>query len=102
LVDEDTGEVIAREVKLADSFRIRLRGLMFRRRFPSVKAMFLRFRKQGRHGVHTSFKRFPIYSVYPDQDFKVVRFARDSNPGTVDRARLRVGRRVLLEIEMLD
>jgi uncharacterized membrane protein (UPF0127 family) len=40
LIDEDTSEVIASEVELADSFWRRLRGLTLRRRFPPGKAMF--------------------------------------------------------------
>jgi hypothetical protein len=115
LVDEGTGEVIASEVELADSFWRRLRGLMFRRRFPSGKAMFFKFKKPGRHGVHMSFMWFPIDLVYLDSGFKVVEVRARLKPwrvhwpkaaakylielpaGVVNRTRVGVGRKILLE-----
>lgn len=72
LVDENSGKVVASEVELADTFWKRLRGLMFRRRFPQGKAMLFKFKKPGRHGIHMFFMRFEIDLVYMDSRFRVV------------------------------
>ena len=115
MIDEDTGKIIASEVELADSFWRRFRGLMFRRRFPSGKALFFKFNKLGRHGVHMSFVWFPIDLVYLDSSFKVVEVHARLKPwlmywlkavakylielpaGVATRVRIRIGHKILLE-----
>ena len=115
LIGEDTGKIIAGEVELADSFWRRFRGLMFRRRFPSGKALFFKFNKPGRHGVRMYFVRFPIDLVYLDSSFKVVEVRARLKPwrmywlkavakylielpaGVVTRVQIRIGHKILLE-----
>lgn len=115
LINEGTGKIIASEVELADSFLRRFRGLMFRRRFPPGKALFFKFNKPGRHGVHMSFVWFPIDLVYLDPGFKVVEVHTRLKPwrmhrpkavakylielpaGVATRVRIRIGHKILLE-----
>ena len=114
LIDEDTGKIIASEVELADNFWRRFRGLMFRRRFLSGKALFFKFNKPGRHGVHMFFVWFPIDLVYLDSSLKVVEVRARLNPwrmyrpkavakylielpaGVATRVRIRIGHKILL------
>ncbi len=115
LIDEDTGKIIAGEVELADSFWRRFRGLMFRRRFPSGKALFFKFNKPGRHRVHMYFVRFSVDLVYLDSSFKIVEVRARLKPwrvywpkavakylielpaGAVTRVQISIGHKILLE-----
>jgi uncharacterized membrane protein (UPF0127 family) len=72
LVDDDTGEVIAEDVEMADNFWRRFRGLMLRWNFRVGQAMLFKFNSPGRHSIHMFFVRFPIDLVYLDSDSRVV------------------------------
>ena len=115
MIDGDTDKIIAGEVELVDNFWRRFRGLMFRRRFPSGKALFFKFNKPGRHGVHMFFVWFPIDLVYLDSSFKVVEVRARLKPwrmyrpkavakylielpvGIATRVRIGIGHKILLE-----
>jgi len=114
-INEDTGEVVANEVELAEGLWRRLRGLMFRRKFLLGNALLFKFKKPGRHRVHTFFVRFPIDLVYMDSDLKVVEVRPCLEPwriyrpkaaaeylielpaGAAARANIEVGHKILLE-----
>ena len=115
LVDRTTGEILALEVKTADTFWGRLRGLMFRHKFPRGGAMLFKFQKPGRHSVHMFFVRFPIDLIYLNSDFRVVELRARLKPwrvyrpktaasylvelpaGTIARSRVGIGHKISLE-----
>jgi len=115
LEDKSTGSVIAREVKIADNFWRRFRGLMFKRKFRDGEALLFKFKRPGRHSVHTFFVRFPIDLAYLDSGFKVIEIRTCLKPwrvhtsrvdssylielpaGTVVRSGIEIGHKILLE-----
>ena len=96
LVDRTAGEILALDVELANTFWGRLRGLMFRRRFPHGRALLFKFRKPGRHSVHMFFVRFPIDLIYLNSDFKVVELRARLKPWRVYRPKTAVSHLVEL------
>lgn len=115
MIDRTSGEVLASEVELADTFWRRFRGLMLRRRFPRGRALLFKFNKPGRYGVHTFFVRFPIDLMYLDSDFRIVELRAWLKPwrmhksraaasylaelpaGTLRSAKVRVGHKISFE-----
>lgn len=63
-----SGEVIAERLTVANHYLERLRGLLFRSRFPSGEALFL----QRCGAIHTWFMAFSIDVAFLDEDFRVV------------------------------
>ncbi len=112
IVDEATGKAIASEVKLADGFFKRFRGLMLRKKLRGGEAMLFDFKRPGRHGVHMFFVTFPIDLVYLDSGGRVVEVRSRLQPwrihnskaestyllelpaGTVDKFRVGLGHRI--------
>lgn len=72
LVKESSGEVIAEELEIADSFWSRLCGLMFRRSFSEGEAIIFDLPKPRHFGIHTFFVFFSIDLVYLDSELKIV------------------------------
>lgn len=115
LVNLTTGELLASEVELADTFWRRFKGLMLRRKFQRGKALLFKFPKPGRRGVHMWFVRFSIDLVYLNSSFRVVELRMQLKPwrfyrpkstvnylielpaGTISRARVEVGHKISLE-----
>lgn len=115
LIDRTTGELLASEVELADTFWRRFRGLMLRGKFSPGKAMLFKFPKPGRRSVHMWFVRFSIDLVYLDSSFRVVELRAQLKPwrfyrpratvsylielpaGTISRVRVEVGHEISLE-----
>jgi len=87
LVDEDTGVVIARDVKVADGFFGRFRGLMLKREFYEGEALFFIFKRPGRNSVHTFFMKFPIDLIYLDSSYTVVEIRNFLKPWHLHRSR---------------
>lgn len=71
--------VLARQVKIADRFFSRLRGLMFRPPLPPGEALWLRPCK----GVHMFFMRFPLDVVFVDRNLQVVHLVENLQPWRV-------------------
>ncbi|MDL5361672.1 DUF192 domain-containing protein [Halalkalicoccus sp. NIPERK01] len=64
LVHRDLDIVIAGDVKVADSFLARARGLMFRRSVPEDYALVFEFGKPVTRSLHMLFVPFPIDAVW--------------------------------------
>jgi len=63
-------KLFADEVKIADSFLSRLRGLMFVKKLTAGGGILLK----NCSAVHCLFMRFPIDIVYLDKNMKVINF----------------------------
>jgi uncharacterized membrane protein (UPF0127 family) len=74
LVNQSTGETLARHVIRCDTFWRRLRGLMFRRRVMPDEAYLFVFRGESvlAASVHTLFVFCPISLIWLDARQKVV------------------------------
>ncbi len=77
LVNKTTGEILAEEVEIADSFWTRFRGLMFRRSFEFGNAILFEIPTPRKFGIHTFFVFFPIDLIYLDEDFDVLELKKD-------------------------
>ncbi len=80
LFDQDTENVIARNVEVADSFWTRFRGLMFRRKFREGDAMLFEFSETKKFSIHTFFVFFSIDLIYLDDDFTVLEIEKNLPP----------------------
>ncbi len=80
IVDKTNGKIVAEEVKVADSFWTKFRGLMFRKNFKCGEAMVFDFKKPARYSIHMFFVRFPIDLVYLDGSSKVVEIREGIRP----------------------
>jgi len=115
LVDLTTNKTLAGEIKLADTTWQRFRGLMFRCRFPTSRALLFKLPKPGRYSIHTFFVIFPIDLIYLDSGFTVVEFHAHLKPwhiyrpesianyiielpaGSIARAGVEIGHKVALK-----
>jgi uncharacterized membrane protein (UPF0127 family) len=98
------------DLRVADSFLARTRGLLGRKRLEPGEGLLIR----GTSSVHTHFMRFAIDVVFLDRDGRVLKLSRELRPwrfagsrgasdvvelpaGTCDRVDLREGVRLNLE-----
>ncbi len=72
-----TGQCIAEQVALANTFFKRLRGLMFRRRrLAPAEALWLR----PCNGVHTFWMLFAIDVIFLDRQLRIVKLVENMRP----------------------
>lgn len=71
-----TGETLADDVELADTYFTRLKGLMFRRELAAQKGLLLDPCPQ----IHTCFMRFDIDAVFVDKNGTVLYVAEKMKP----------------------
>jgi len=72
-----TGQCIAEQVVLANTFFKRLRGLMFRRRsLAPAEALWLR----PSNGVHTFWMLFAIDVIFLDRQLRIVKLVENMRP----------------------
>jgi len=72
----ETGQCLAEEVTLANTFLKRLRGLMFRRGLAEAEALWLR----PCNGVHTFWMLFAIDVIFLDQQLRIVKLVENMRP----------------------
>ena len=75
-IQQRTGEVLAEEIEMADTFFTRLKGLMFRKGLPAKKALLLTPCPQ----IHTCFMRFAIDAVFCNKEGEVLYVAEQMKP----------------------
>jgi len=77
LVNETRGQIVARWVRVCDTWWSRGRGLMFRRSLDSEEALWFQLDRPGRlaAAIHMFFVFFPIGVVWLDEEGKVVDLA---------------------------
>jgi uncharacterized membrane protein (UPF0127 family) len=83
--------VVCESCLVADSFGLRLRGLLGRPQLPAGEGLLLR--PSG--SIHTWFMSFAIDAVFLDRDFRVVHTTTAMRPWRVAHAR---GARAVLEL----
>jgi hypothetical protein len=72
-----TGQCLAEQVALANTFFTRLRGLMFRRRrLAPAEALWLR----PSNGVHTFWMLFAIDVIFLDRELRIVKLVENLRP----------------------
>lgn len=86
LINKTKNEIIIENVRFADSFWKRLKGLMFKRKRNFNYALVFPFKGETRTGasIHMLFVFFPIDLVYLDRNMRVVDIARGIWPGTLN------------------
>ena len=74
ILNATTNEIIARKVRICDTFLSRGRGLMFRRPLAEDEALLFVLRNESIAGasIHMLFVFFPIAVVWLDQERRVV------------------------------
>jgi uncharacterized membrane protein (UPF0127 family) len=74
LVNQNTGETVARQVRLCDTFWRRLRGLMFRRSLDIDEAYVFRWGRSSKAEatIHSLFVFFPFAVFWLDAEQVVV------------------------------
>src|ERR671923_1028777 len=76
---ESDGGVVCERCVVADSFRLRLRGLIGRKSVGSDEGLLL----VGSPSIHTSFMRFPIDAVFLDRELGVIAVKESLKPWRV-------------------
>ena len=66
------------EIMVADSFLLRLRGLMGRKELPDRKGLLL----APCDSIHMCFMRFPIDVIYLDKNYTVLKVVKNLRPWT--------------------
>ncbi len=84
IVNRTRKRTLAREVEIADSFRERARGLMFRGSLPEGKALLMVFPDEGDHRIWMLGMRFPIDLVFLDSDKRVIGIHESIRPISLD------------------
>ncbi len=81
VVVHSTGQCIATDVRLANTFLTRLRGLMFRRRLAPGGGLWLR----PCQGIHTFWMFFAIDAIFLDRELRIVRLIENLRPFRLTR-----------------
>ncbi|RZT21089.1 DUF192 domain-containing protein [Fictibacillus sp. BK138] len=111
LLNLETGELLAREVRPAYRFSKRLKGLMFTKELSTESAMHIK----PCHSIHTFFMNYAIDVLYLDSEKRIVAMDEDLPPkrfgklykhaasvielpsGTIAKSQTKVGHKLLIE-----
>lgn len=75
-----SGEILAKRVRYGNTFAARLKGLMFKKRFPlEYDALLL----TPCNSVHTFFMRYPIDVLFLDGEIKILTIYESLSPGKI-------------------
>lgn len=85
------GDVVCERCLVADTFRLRLRGLLGRDDLPPGEAVWIR----PTNSIHMFFMRFAIDAVFLDRDDVIVKVVTGLEPGRMSSCR---GARSVLEL----
>lgn len=76
IIHKESGKVLAKEMKVAQSFSERLIGLMFINEMKGFDGLLIK----NTNSIHNCFVRFPIDAVFVNKDFKVVKVLKNFKP----------------------
>ena len=83
-VHASTGSLIAADVRLANTFATRLRGLMFRRGLWPGEGLWIR----PCQGVHSFWMLFAIDVIFLDRELRIVRLVANLRPFRLTKPQL--------------
>ncbi|MFZ5967139.1 MAG: DUF192 domain-containing protein [Bacillota bacterium] len=81
LINLDNGQVLASQIKEANTFSQRLKGLMFTKNLPGDWGL----RIQPCRGIHTFFMQYNIDVLHLDSNQRVVLIEENISPGKVGK-----------------
>ena len=111
VINKSKSTVVAKEAKIADTFKTRCIGLLNRKTLPPNEALIVT-RCQS---IHMFFMRFPIDVIFVDKDDNVVGLVREIKPfrlspiyfsasfaveaavGAIERSQTQLGDRIIFE-----
>ena len=76
IINQKHGKPLATNARLANTFWLRLRGLLGRKSLPEGEGLVL----VGEKSIHTLFMKFPIDVLYIDKDHRVIRIDENMVP----------------------
>jgi len=76
IINQNRGKSLAIDGRSANTFWLRLRGLLGRKSLPEGEGLIL----VGEKSIHTLFMRFPIDVLYIDKDYRVIRVDENMVP----------------------
>ncbi len=82
VINKRNGSVLAEGPLIANSFFSRLRGLMFRSKFPKPILFFFDDTAPKRNSIHSFFVFFPFDAIYLDENKVVVDIFENVRPFT--------------------
>lgn len=82
VLNRSKGTTVAEDPILANTFLSRLRGLMFRLRFPKAILFFFPSVSPKRNAIHSFFVFFSFDAVYLDEEKKVIDIYESIKPFT--------------------
>lgn len=82
LINVDNGHVIAEQLRIADRFWSRFKGLMLTKTFPSCDGLMI----QPCQSIHTFFMRYAIDVIYLDQHNEIIDIHYHIKPGQIGKS----------------
>lgn len=76
IVHRESGEVLAKEAQVAESFFERLKGLMFIKEMKGLDGLLI----MNTNSVHNCFVRFPLDLIFVNKDMQVVKIIKNFKP----------------------
>lgn len=76
IINKTKAEPISRKAKIADSFFLRFKGLMFKKAISEEEALIF----YNAPSIHTFFMRFPIDLAFLDKKMQVIRIYESLSP----------------------
>jgi uncharacterized membrane protein (UPF0127 family) len=76
IINQDRGKSLATDGRLANTFWLRLRGLLGKKSLSEGEGLVL----VGEKSIHTLFMKFPIDILYIDKDYRVIRVDENMVP----------------------
>lgn len=75
LIHKETNLILANDLRIAESFWDRTRGLMFRNQFPGDGLVI-----EPCNSIHNCFVRFPIDVIFVDKNLRIVKILKNFKP----------------------
>ena len=76
IIHKESKKLIGERIKVASSFKDRIKGLMFRDTMGDMDGLLI----ENSNSIHNCFVKFPIDVVFLSRDFKVIKIIRSFKP----------------------
>lgn len=84
IADKKRKLVLCENAEIAESWRKKSKGLMFREKISGKEGLLMCFDKEGKHGVWMLFMKFPIDLVFIDSKSRVADLVENFRPMSWD------------------